>query len=177
MKLHEIFKPVEHSVSNVMHPQPETVKEFDCAGVKLTSLEGSPTTVLGEFDCQDNELTSFKGGPKTVGHHVMADGNMISSLEGFPREVGSFVSIENNHLTSLHNIHKFIPKMAGMLYLRNNKIVSHVLGILLIDGLTICLLGNRDVQSIINKHLKGERDVFACQEELIEAGFEEFAQL
>lgn len=34
-----------------------------------------------------------------------------------------------------------------------------------------------DVQNIINKHLKGDRDVFACQEELIEAGYDEFAQL
>ena len=33
------------------------------------------------------------------------------------------------------------------------------------------------VEKIINKHLKNGRDIFACQEELIENGFEAFAQL
>lgn len=177
MKLHEIFKPVEHSVLNVMHPQPETVKEFDCAGVKLTSLEGSPSTVLDQFDCQDNELKSFKGGPKTVGGAVVADFNMISSLEGFPKSVGSFVSLEGNELSSLHNIHKFIPKMSGILYLSGNPIRSHVLGLLLIDGITHIVYDGGKIQKIINKHLNDDRDVFACQEELIEAGFEDYAQL
>jgi hypothetical protein len=46
-----------------------------------------------------------------------------------------------------------------------------------IDGLTQVLLDNKPVQKIINKYLKGDRDIFACQEVLIEAGFPEFAQL
>ena len=52
-----------------------------------------------------------------------------------------------------------------------------LLGLLLIDGLQKVFLDNMKVRVIINKHLKGDRDVFACQEELIEAGFEDFAQL
>ena len=47
----------------------------------------------------------------------------------------------------------------------------------MIDGLKFVGLDNEKVENIINKHLKGERDVFACQEELIEAGYEEYAQL
>lgn len=177
MKVHELFEAVEHSVLNVMPPQSEAVRDFDCSELKLTSLEGSPTTVLDQFDCQDNELRSFKGGPKTVGGAVVADSNMISSLEGFPKSVGSFVSLEGNELSSLHNIHKFIPKMSGFLYLSGNPIRSHVLGLLLIDGITHLVYDGGKIQKIINKHLNDDRDVFACQEELIEAGFEEYAQL
>jgi hypothetical protein len=55
-----------------------------------------------------------------------------------------------------------------------------VLGLLLIDGLKAAFFSqgwNDELQTIINKHLAGERDVFACQEELIENGLEDFAQL
>ena len=36
---------------------------------------------------------------------------------------------------------------------------------------------NKEVSAIINDHLKKDRDIFACQEELINAGFEEYAKL
>ena len=67
--------------------------------------------------------------------------------------------------------------MGGILYLKNNPVKSHVLGVLLIEGCKGITLDNDIVHLIINKHLEGERDVFACQEELIEKGFEEYAQL
>ena len=68
----------------------------------------------------------------------------------------------------------------------SNPIKSHVLGLLLIDGLEEVSFesfsigadaAKHKVAQIINKHLKNGRDVFACQEELIEAGLDEYAQL
>lgn len=52
-----------------------------------------------------------------------------------------------------------------------------VLSFLKMPDVTAVTLKNKEVEKIVNKHLKGHRDVFACQEELIAAGFEEYAKL
>lgn len=101
----------------------------------------------------------------------------LTSLEGAPSSIGGDFSCYNNNLTSLHNIHKQIKYIGGYADFERNPITSHVLGLLLIDGLMKVFLDNKKVEEIINKHLAGDRDVFACQEELIENGFDEYAQL
>ena len=157
MKVSELFEEEERSVLSVMGKQPDhNDRNFICNGKKLTSLEGSP---------------------KSVSHSVFCSRNKFSSLDGVPSEIGDNLYFEYNNLTTLHNIHKYIKKIGNVADFRWNPITSHVLGLLLIDGLKECFLDNTKVEVIINKHLKGERDVFACQEELIENGFEDFAQL
>ena len=101
----------------------------------------------------------------------------ITSLEGIPPSINGNVYFANNKIKSLHNIHKQIKHINGGISFIGNPITSHVLGLLLIDGLKMVFLDNTKVEAIINNHLRGERDVFACQEELIEAGFDEFAKL
>lgn len=101
----------------------------------------------------------------------------IESLEGAPSIVNGTVVCFDNKLKSLHNIHKIFKHISGGAEFRKNPIKSHILGLIMIDGLRYVTLDSWELQSIINKHLSGDRDVFACQEELIEAGFEEFAQL
>lgn len=60
----------------------------------------------------------------------------------------------------------------------HNYITSHVLGLMLIDGLQRVALGNKRVETILNSHLgKGRVGMLLVQEELIDAGLEEFAQL
>ncbi len=157
MKLHELFEDQERSVLSVMGKQPEHVN--------------------GSFFCSYNKLTSLKGGPSSVGGNFNCHGNKLTSLEGAPSSVGGNLSCFNNKLTSLHNIHKQIKHIGGFATFNDNPITSHVLGLLLIDGLQKVFLDNMKVRVIINKHLKGDRDIFACQEELIEAGYEEYAQL
>ena len=85
---------------------------------------------------------------------------------------------------NLHNIHKQIKHIGGKAYFQDNNIKSHVLGLLLIDGLQrvklcdVFMKGRlHRVEAIINKHLENGRDVFACQEELIDSKLEAFAQL
>jgi hypothetical protein len=60
-----------------------------------------------------------------------------------------------------------------------NPIKSHVLGVLLIHGVTEIKMDNNEVQNILNGHLpsKGMESVLECQDELIEAGFDEYAKL
>ncbi len=112
-----------------------------------------------------------------VSKSINYEGYRLDSLEGAPSSIGGNLYCSINNFTSLHNIHKIIKHIGGHADFRYNPITSHVLGLLLIDGLLFVMLGNEKVEDIINKHLEGDRDVFACQEELIEAGYEEFAQL
>jgi len=57
-----------------------------------------------------------------------------------------------------------------------NPIKSSVLGLVKIKGLTEVMFVNKKLEKIMNKYLP-LGDIFDCQEELIEAGLEEFAEL
>jgi hypothetical protein len=46
-----------------------------------------------------------------------------------------------------------------------------------IKGLTMVYLDNKQVMDILNKYLKGDRDIIRCQSELLDAGLEEYAKL
>lgn len=200
MKLHELFETVTvaslRGTSTSNEPFPG---DFRLENTDVESLEGCPHEVTGTVWIRNNKkLTSLKGGPKIVGNDYIANNcslvslegspekidvdfmvhhNNIDSLEGCPKFVGCDFWIHTNKLTNLHNIHKQIKHIGGLANFNCNPIKSHVLGLLLIDRLVRVDLDNVIVQNIINKHLKGDRDIFACQEELIEDGFEEYAQL
>jgi hypothetical protein len=156
MKLQELFEE-ERSVLSVCGRFPRVFTGiFVANNIELTSLKGSPEEIIGDFDCSANYLTSLEGAPSSIGGNFVCDYNAI---------------------TSLHNIHKQIKYIGGYANFEYNPIKSHVLGLLLIKGLKYVYLTNGKVADIIDKHLSGDRDVFACQEELIEAGFEDYAQL
>ena len=178
MKVHELFEAEERSILSIMGKQPERVDgTFYCSEADFTSLEGAPHSVGGNFFAYSNKLTSLKGAPTSVGGNCYFNGNKLISLEGAPSSIGGQLYCTSNKLTSLHNIHKQIKHIGVLANFEFNPIKSHVLGLLLIDGLKTIILDNREVAKIIIKHLKGDRDIFACQEELIEDGFEEYAQL
>jgi hypothetical protein len=198
MKVKELFETEERSVLSVMGKQidqhfgdffcshnrltslrgaPTNVSDdFYCTHNFLTSLEGAPHFVGGVFDCNSNELTTLKGAPTSVGCFYCSC-NKLTSLEGAPQRIMQAFSCTDNKVTSLKGIHKHIKYVGTYMNLRGNPIKSHVLGLLKIDGLQEVFLDKKKVQDIINKHLKGDRDIFACQEELIEAGYPEYAQL
>jgi len=133
----------------------------------------------GDFYCNDNQLTSLVGAPTSVGGSFFCNDNKLTSLVGAPTSVNGDFYCANNKLTSLHNIHKQVKSIGGAIILIDNPIKSHVLGVLLIKGVTEVGLDNRKVAAILNKHLpsQGMRSVLEAQEELIDAGFEDFAQL
>jgi hypothetical protein len=83
-------------------------------------------------------------------------------------------------LTSLKNVHKIVKKIDGAFGCDGNKIKSHVLGVLLIEGCRLFRIDNNKVEDIVNKYLKepmSKQRMIDCQNELIDAGFEEYAQL
>ena len=79
---------------------------FNCAGNKLTSLEGCPQSVGGKFNCPYNKLTSLEGGPQEVGGGFFCYDNQLTSLQGAPKSVSGDFWCQYNQLTSL----RFAPE-------------------------------------------------------------------
>ena len=172
---------------------------FHCSRNRLTSLEGAPQKVGDCFSCDENELTSLKGAPQEVGSSFSCRDNLLTSLESAPREVGGYFDCSENKLTSLESAPQklngdfycdfnpikslkgigknYLKEINGLINLNDCPIESHMLGLLKVKGLiNIKFNHNRKVEEILNKHLKS-RDLLACQEELIENGLEQYAQL
>lgn len=154
----------------------------DCA---LTSLKGAPKIANSDFNVGCNELHTLEFAPERVNGDFACEYNHLTSLEHVPGEINGNFYCSYNQLTSLKGIHKQIKKMKGKADFTYNKLTSHMLGVLKIEGLTHLEAygkNNEDrpdikATEIINKHLKGARNIFDCQAELEDAGLEEFAQL
>jgi Leucine-rich repeat (LRR) protein len=155
---------------------PKKVGEyFVCNDNKITSLKGIQKEINGDFFCDNNQLTSLEYGPEKINGDCFYNINQITSLNGCPKEVVGVLDLSNNKLKDLHDIHKHI-KSCGRIDVAKNPIKSHILGLLKIENLEKVFLDNKDVKEIINKYLP-LGDIFACQSELIESGYEEFAKL
>lgn len=190
MKIRELFETEEKTVidiSIITDGNSETLftaemsnkawtGNFDCSFKKLTTLKGSPNSVTGHFKCSSNFLSSIEGAPISAGKDFVCSHNNLSSLEGAPISVGKDFVCSYNKLTSLKDVHKYIKDMNGTFYCYINPIKSHVLGVLKIKGCKEIALDDRRLQTILNKYLP-LGNIYDCQEELINAGFEEFAQL
>lgn len=133
--------------------------------------------VGGSFYCYTNYLTSLKGCPREVGGDFFCNKNSLTSLEHAPEQVGSEFGCHTNKITSLEGIHKIIKKINGQFDIAFNPIKSGGIGLLLIEGITY-INSELPAFKIIRKYLgQGKRGLLACQEELIEAGLEEYAKL
>lgn len=106
----------------------------------------------------------------------------ICSLRGIPHTIhGSFACI-GTPITSLSGIHKIVKHIGGRAILPSN--ITHVLGVLLIDGVTSITIGSATnpvdfkyhLERILNKYLPTQ-DAISAQDELIDAGYIEQAKL
>ena len=166
-------------------------------GVEISSTSNAITTNtvisdtrefpwMGSFICSGKKLTSLEYGPRILvtrlgesGSYV-CDNNELTALEHCATEISGFFSCYGNKLTSLKDIHKQLTKMNGEVNAQRNPIKSHVLGVLLIDGCKRLYLDNGPVQEIINNYLpnkEGRKGLLKCKGELVDAGYEEYAQL
>lgn len=169
MKVKDLFEDQKIIEGNVRLP------------TETTKLNYKDTVVKGYFHCRYTNITSLEGAPKKVGDDFDCVNTNITSLKGAPEYVGGNFNCAYNNISSLHNIHNIIKYIGGRLILPETA-RSNVLGVVLIKGLQLIGFYNpskkqHQVESIINKHLKGDRDIHACQEELLEAGLTEFAKL
>jgi hypothetical protein len=170
------FRCADNELTSLKGGPKEVGGSFYCANNQLVSLEWAPSKVTGGFFCPRNKLVTLEGAPQKVDGDFFCSRNQLTSLEGAPQEVGGNFFCVNNQLTSLKDIHKQIKRVDGSFSAFDNPIKSHVLGLLLIKGITRVVLDNTKVEDIINRYL-GTGDIFSAQEELIEAGLEEYAQL
>jgi len=153
---------------------------FDCYNNQLTSLEGAPASIGGYFICSVNHLTSLEGAPASVGGYFSCTNNYLTSLEGAPSSVGDYFNCYNNKLTSLTGIHKILKQMNGTFYVYGNTLKSNIIGLLLVKGCKNVILDNKQVEEIMNRHLKspfGNLRVLECQSEMLDANLGEWAEL
>jgi hypothetical protein len=151
---------------------------FSCSGNKLQSLQYCPEVVKGDFLCSGNNLESLQYCPPIINGYFRCGDNKLQSLQYCPQIVEGDFSCSYNNLQSLQNIHKYCKQIGGTLWAFNNPIKSHVLGVMLIENIKQVNLSLREeVLRTINIHLETDRDVFICQDNLIKAGFAEYAQL
>ena len=144
---------------------------------QIISLEGAPKKVNGNFDVDGNtRLTSLVGGPEEVGGFYSCYDCDLTSLEGAPKKVGGVFDADGNkRLTSFSGIHKHIKEIDGK-FRCDSDLSGPVLGLLKIKKLQKVILKDWKLEDILNKYLP-EGDLIDCQQELIEAGYEEQAKL
>lgn len=176
---------------------------FECTNLNLTTLKNGPTKVTNHFDCSNNLLTSLEFGPEEVGSYVYCGENQLKTLEFCPKivgghfncykgqlttiehapmKLGGYFSCGRNNLTSLEGVGRKYLKVINEFSKGNgtfsaliNPFKSHLLGLVLIKNCTVIQFDNREVRDILTKHLQG--DVMEAREELITAGFKEYAKL
>jgi hypothetical protein len=87
-----------------------------------------------------------------------------------PQQYGNNVVV-----VDLSGIHKLLPCVNGKITC--SAPVSHILGLLLIDGVThINVDHGGPIDAIMNKYL-GTRDILSAQDELLDAGRKDYARL
>ena len=164
----------------------EGVKSFHIRDCSLTSLEGAPQKINGDFNCAGNyTLTSLKGMPQEGVNNVYINKCELESLEGIaPHIKGSITLDANKRITSLKHIYRHLKSCREMRI--GAEVESNILGVLKIKNLEkLSIVDERhfeakeDISNIINKYLPNPTSdqIIDCQNELIEAGFEEYAEL
>ncbi len=126
----------------------------DCASNNLTDLHWAPEIVGGYFNCTRNKLKTFEGISKHIKETIYCNGN-------------PFISFKNIHkMTSCTEVMLPHTPVIGTLYWLLVPNLAHI------DVSS----GNSSVYNILNKHLK-TKDILACQDDLISAGFPEWAKV
>lgn len=163
---------------------PSKCADFDADYNQLTNLANGPTEASGKYSVFRNKITSLKGCPKFVGDDFDVADNSLTEIDDAPETILGNFDLTNNNIKSLHNIHKHCKRCNGTIYLSGNPIKQNILGLLMINGLESIHLDKdstnelkRSVE-IISKYLgKGKQGVLDAQEELIDSGLDDFAEL
>ena len=113
------IKPKDIKVENgIMLPNqfPDVVGEFDCRGLKITSLINHPKEIHESFYCGDTDITSLEFIPKDYIRSFDCFNAKITSLEYAPLKCFYFNCGENN-ITHLKGIGRSYLKECERLFL------------------------------------------------------------
>lgn len=163
--------------------------DFECYGIKLTTLGGSPDEVYGDFNCDHNNLTNLIGCPKIISGALNCQSNKLETLEGSPARVGVTFTISDNKLSSLQYMPNFI---GNFFWLTHNPQLTDVSDIWestindivadLNKGMAILPLVKfnsyiEPIRHILKKHQgSSKQNIISLQYDLIENGYEENAR-
>lgn len=130
---------------------PEQIdNNFSCSFNSLESLNHGPTIVRGFYNCADNHLTTLEGIASHIDGQLDCSRNDLTSFEFVPRKLFKDVYCLNNKFTNFHDIHKHLTQIGGVFNFTQNDIKSHILGLLMIEGVTIYICDNNDLKNILN---------------------------
>lgn len=129
----------------------------------------------------NNHISAFGNCPEELNATLCVAGLPITSFEGIPKIIHGMLDISTlPKIKTYHNIHKYVHQIKGNLYC---DFKPSLLGLLAIKGVTkITVFNPFDINSgskisdILNTHL-ADRDLNACQEDLIDAGYIQQARL
>ena len=133
-----------------------------------TDLTGvtEPVNVTGSVYLANHNFTHLPVNFGTIGGSFDCSFNELTSLGGAPSQVSRIFSCTHNNLTSITGIHKII-KSCGQIFLARNPIKD-----------LKYIQYDLPAFEIIDKYLgKGKRGMIDCQQELIKAGFKDFAKI
>lgn len=108
------------------------------------------------------------------GHFSVVAKDVPLGFKGFPHHINGHLGIYDSNIVNLSGIHKVIKYIGHTVVCRPD--VTHVLGLLMIDGIKKIDSDRDKIDEILNKYLPTQ-DVIMAQDELIDAGFIEQAKL
>ena len=163
--------------------------DFEVSGNRIASLKGAPVQIYHAAYFSSNKIRSLKGCPTLVKNTLALNDNEIEDVtDGERISVGKHLFLSNNKIKSLVGISNSFERINGFLKISGNPIEEGGVELLLIPGLTDVdftdsksgLDDFRQLEIILNKYLKqkkGDSVIYDAQQELIDAGLEEFAIL
>jgi hypothetical protein len=168
---------------------PEKVKDVTISNCPNLETLGNklPNSISGSFELFKNlKISDLSGIPLSIGENLY-----LTSMEGVTSfnkksiKVGKSVVLGLG-ITDFSGIDEFIAEIGGpgLLTIYSRRPVSNILGIFNIKGiktLTLSVDGGHNphpAEKIINKYLHlGQNGMFKCQDELIDHGFEQLANM
>jgi hypothetical protein len=100
--------------------------------------------------------------------------SFTESFEVFPHTIEGHFSMYTAKNNSMHDLYKVLKHIKGSMVVNNES--THLLGLLLIEGVTKLDIDRGPIDTILNKYL-GTGDILSAQDELIDAGFIDQARL
>jgi len=155
----------------------DTQGNFHLDDAKITHIPVPFGVIGGSFQANIETLKSFENFPTRILGNLYAYDTNVESFDGLQTEVDGGVDLTmNQKLIDWVGVYKHLPRIGGALKFDVDYVKRGGLGVLLIKELSEISSGNSDVDAIINKYLRSDRNIFDCQEELIDAGFAHLAR-
>lgn len=141
----------------------------------LMSLEHGPTRVDGSYGIVKGKLKNLEHVPTVIGEDFyIQEQGLLTSLKGCPKQVGGYFSLfDCRNLPELDYLPESIKGTFNTYWCHK---IRNVLKIFNIKGVKEFSCKEEKVKIILNKYLP-TRDMLNCQDELIEAGLEQYAEI